>query len=177
MRRDTLHEKGASHMTSFNEIPDYLKSDDRGTRTVEQGLYRGAVAVIIAAAIIGAAHYWLTYCAPGVTMNGLLSIATTFFMTWALFAIMHRASGEIHLVGTTIVVVAMFAVVMAKYPACLAIARDTPSEMAGEWRTMTWATFMYWSIPAWIGLAFATIACRKGGLSFEDILALVTFQH
>ena len=164
-------------MASFNEIPDYLKSDDRKTWTVKQGLIWGAVAVINAAATIGAAHYWITYWAPGVTMNGLLSIATTFFMTWVLFAIMHRVSGVIHPVGAMIVVVAMIAVVMAKYPACQAVAENAQPLMAGEWRTMTWATFMYWSIPAWLGLGFATIVCRKGGLSFEDILALITFQH
>lgn len=177
MRSDTLHGIRTSRMTSFHEIPDYLKSDDRETWTLAQGLFWGAAAVISAAVFMGAALYWITYRAPFLTMHWPLSLATTFFMTWVLFAIMQRVSGVIHRLAITIIAVAMIAVVMAKYFACLAIAEDAPPLMAGEWRTMTWATFMFWSIPAWIGLVLATLACRNGKISFEDILETVTFRH
>ena len=96
-------------MASFNEIPDHLKSDVHDTWTLEQGLFRGGVAVGIAAMIIGAALYWVTSRVPGLTMSWLLSFASTFFMTCVMFAIMHHFSAVIHTVGNTIVVVAMIA--------------------------------------------------------------------
>ena len=174
MRGDTLHGICAGRMASFNEIPDYLKSDDRKAWTVKQGLIWGAVAVIAAAATIGAAHYWITYWAPGVTMNGLLSIATTFFMTWVLFAIMHRVSGVIHPVGNAIAVVAMIAVVMAKLLACRANAIDASPAATGAWSELGLAVLIFADFPAWAALAFATFACRNGGVSLQDILEFVT---
>ena len=58
-------------MASFNEIPDHLKSDVHDTWTLEQGLFRGGVAVFIAAVILSAALYWITYRVPALTMQWL----------------------------------------------------------------------------------------------------------
>ena len=168
----TRHGRCASRMTSFNEIPDYLRSDDRDTWTQEQGLFRGAAAVFIAAVIIGTVLYWITFRLPGFTMNGLLSFATTFLLTWVLFSIMHRVSGVIHPVGTAIVVVAMVAVVLAKYVACLAYEADVSLEADSVWGTMQWETLIFGNSSAWLALACAGFACRKG-VSFEDMVGFI----
>ena len=164
-------------MTSFNEIPNHLKSNDRDTWTLEQALSWGGVAVIAAAVIIGAALYWLTYRAPAVTMSWLLSFVSTFFMTWMLFAIMHYVSGVIHSVGNTIVVVAMIAVITAKNFACLANAIDSSPAATGAWSASGFAALIFSDFPAWVALAFAAIACRNGEVSFEDLLGLFGRRH
>ena len=164
-------------MASFNEIPDHLKADVHDTWTLEQGLFRGGVAVFIAAVIIGIALYWITYRVPGLTMSWLLSGATTFFMTWVMFAIMHHFSGTIHPIGNTIVVIAMIAVVMAKNAACLANVIDASPAATGSWSALEFGVFMSTDFPAWLALTFAAIVCRHGELSFEHILEFAMGRH
>lgn len=174
---DSLHRKCARHMASFNEIPDHLKSDVGDTWTLERGLFRGGVAVFIAAMIIGTANYWITCRAPGLTMGWLLSFACTFFMTWVMFAVMHHFSGGIHPVGNTIAVIAMIAVVMAKYVACIAFAMDATPTLAGVWNSLEWGTLVFWDFPGWSGLALAAILCRNGDFSFEDLLDIAMRRY
>lgn len=163
-------------MASFNEIPDYLKSNERTSWTLEKGLVWGAISAVGTAMIFGTALYWVTSRVPGLTIHWLISFVSTFFMTWVLFAVMHRVSGVLHFVGTIVVVAAMVAVGTAKYFAWLAYVASVPVMATEMSSTFEWGTFFLGDFPAWFGLGTAALMCRNGGLSAEDLAELLTLN-
>ena len=160
-------------MRTLNDIPDYLRGPEKKEWTPGQGLLRGTICTLIAAAVLGALLCTVTYYAPRLTFHWLLNIASGFLITWVLFVVMYRAAGMASNTGALVVILEACLILVGKYLALLMHLLNTAPGTGPLWSSFDVAEMAVVSYPAWIGVLVAAFMCKDGDSTLHELADLV----
>jgi hypothetical protein len=149
--------------------------------TPARGVVRGAVGVLLSAAVLGTAWCVLAWNRPDLAVGykheepsvmfatGFLTAIIAFAICWALFAVMHRRAQMCGGLCPVIVAAAMLLIIIAKQ---ITVASSSPVDtiegqlVSGvEW--LAPARFFTSNIGAWIGTIAGVYAFREGNSILE----------
>ncbi|MFH1418981.1 MAG: hypothetical protein ABII12_11940 [Planctomycetota bacterium] len=145
--------------------------------TPTRGLLGGFLTTLLVALVFAAVQGLLTYYAPRLTINGLLNAFGCFVLTWVLFAVMHRVSGQIGWIVTLLVVVLACLVIASKHIVLAqhGILTDRGELIAG-WQWLHPMTIYTTNLIGWIGVAAGAALCRKGDSILLDVAKALTYN-
>jgi hypothetical protein len=161
-----------------NMLNEPLPSDD-GVEPLDdwtpwKGLRRaavhGAIASVLAAALLGViARY-----APLVLLNVWIRLATGFFVTWTLFAVIHRAAGMV-VYPCTAMAAAYALLVLFSQNAVLAL-HGVPGKdgVVAGWIWLDPGALIAVNCLGLIGVGIGIALCHEGGAVWRSVVEILT---
>lgn len=161
-------------MPSFNYIPDHLREEEPSDWTPEQGRRRGAFYTALASVAIATLAATLGFMTPFLTQHFLLNFAWGFLITFAIFAVMHKAANTIDPWCTLMAIIFVLPPLAANHIGMvLNLAVSSETTFAEAWASRGPAYMVVANFPALLGTAIAAALCRNGDFSLLDLADLL----
>lgn len=161
-------------MRTLNDIPEYLRGPEQAPLTFWQALRRGAIFTLLSSCVIAIGMGGIGYVLPLLVHHIVLNFAWGFFITCALFGIMHKSARMVDRWCTAVVVVCATLPLMASY-ACTVMHLAAASEQS--FATVCPANAIVSAfgsnLLALVGTGVAAALCKDGDFSFLDLLELL----
>ncbi len=173
-----------AHLTRFlNRVTHMANDDDSSDIEIEnesedwtpgRGLLRGFLVTLPVAFALAVLQGVAAYYFPQLVLHGLLNAFGAFFLTWILFATMHRASGQVGSSVTLLVVLLAVLVIASKH---VVLAQHGMFTTRGQFLDgSSWLhplVIGFLNLFGWLGVGAATLMCRKGDSNFTDIVDIL----
>lgn len=161
-------------MASFNYIPDHLREEEPPNWTPEQGRRRGALYTALASAAMAALAATLGFVAPILTQHALLNCLWGFLITFAVFAVMHKAANTIDPWCTLMAILFALPPLAANhFGIVMNLASSNESTFAVAWASHGLIHMAVSNVPAMVGIGITTYLCKDGEFSLLDLLNLL----